>query len=97
MVPVHRRRLGGTLQAGLTLLLAGCSERSRRAGRLALRIDYAAYIIDGRTVQKADLNGRGAAAVGEPWEFEHKRLREGTQELGPQKAKLHLQTICREG
>jgi chromosome partitioning protein len=38
------------------------------------RIDYAASMIDGRTVQETGPNSRSAAEVGELWEFVHERL-----------------------
>lgn len=40
------------------------------------RIDYAASMIDGRTVQETDPKGRSAAEVAELWEFVHERLHE---------------------
>lgn len=38
------------------------------------RIDYAASMIDGRTVQETDPTGRSAAEMGELWEFVRERL-----------------------
>src|SRR5665213_1635530 len=38
------------------------------------RIDYAASMIDGRTVQDTDPTGRSAAEMGELWEFVRERL-----------------------
>jgi chromosome partitioning protein len=43
------------------------------------RIDYAASMIDGRTVQETDPNSRSAAEVGELWEFVHERLHGSTK------------------
>jgi chromosome partitioning protein len=38
------------------------------------RIDYAASMIDGRTVQETDPNGRSAAEMAELWDFVRERL-----------------------
>ena len=38
------------------------------------RIDYAASMIDGRTVQETDPTGRSAAEMAELWEFVRERL-----------------------
>jgi chromosome partitioning protein len=43
------------------------------------RIDYAASMIDGRTVQETDPNSRSAAEVGKLWEFVHERLHGSTK------------------
>jgi chromosome partitioning protein len=43
------------------------------------RIDYAASMIDGRTVQETDPNGRSAAEMAELWEFVRERLHESTK------------------
>jgi chromosome partitioning protein len=43
------------------------------------RVDYAASMIDGRTVQETDPKGRSAAEIVELWEFVQKRLHERTK------------------
>lgn len=43
------------------------------------RIDYAASMIDGRTVQETDRNSRSAAEVEELWEFVYERLQANTK------------------
>jgi chromosome partitioning protein len=43
------------------------------------RIDYAASMIDGRTVQETDPNGRSAAEMAELWEFVRERLHGSTK------------------
>jgi chromosome partitioning protein len=43
------------------------------------RIDYAASMIDGRTVQETDPHSRSAAEIGELWEFVHERLHKSTE------------------
>jgi chromosome partitioning protein len=43
------------------------------------RIDYAASMIDGRTVQETEPNSRSAAEVGELWEFVNERLHESNK------------------
>jgi chromosome partitioning protein len=43
------------------------------------RIDYAASMIDGRTVQDTEPNSRGAAEVGELWGFVQQRLHDSTK------------------
>jgi chromosome partitioning protein len=43
------------------------------------RIDYAASMIDGRTVQETDPNSRSAAEMEELWEFVYERLHVNTK------------------
>jgi len=43
------------------------------------RVDYAAAMIDGRTVQETDPKGRSAAEMAELWEFVHERKHESTK------------------
>ena len=43
------------------------------------RIDYAASMIDGRTVQETDRNSRSAAEMEELWEFVYERLHVNTK------------------
>lgn len=43
------------------------------------RIDYAASMIDGQTVQETDPKGRSAAEMAELWEFVQERMHESTK------------------
>ena len=64
-----------------TQAMGALSEHGRVAATVMIdRVDYAASMVDGRTVLETNPKGLGASEMREMWKFVHSRLHESTKE-----------------